>query len=719
MIRKKNSLSFMTKMSIRKRLIIVFLLVSLVPLCVIGSISYFSSRSALSSKAAQYSMDSLVKTGYILEMKLAEYADVSLQMQIDRSLNETISNYVKAENDYDMVLASIVLKRAIERYLYADEGIAGLMFLGETEKHFVALGSIKLQPDFRETEFYAQVLSAGGRVVWASSPYVMEDSDQAYILAGRLIEDLNTGRPLGVFLTFVSEESIDRLVNYSVYQEPDIQESYFMLISRTGQIAALPKKAGKEHVGKDLSDFLNNSAALQEIIGGGAEKNALFTGLFKENVLLTVGRMGSQQQLAASSWEGQTTATAEELGTYDWYLLGITPTSYLYQEARSVGVTTLILGVIFGGGAVLLSLLVAFNISDPLARMVKIMKKVENGDMTARVEITNQDELGFVGKSFNRMLENTNRLLANTMKAVTAVFEHSSILEQGSEQSAQTAESIARAFEDINKGTMEQTIEAEKSSKLMIELAEKIDLMVNKSGEVGNITSSVKTMSVKSKDAVSMLMDKAKETDRITADIIKDITELHSSVEEIRNITDVIVNIAEQTNLLALNASIEAARAGEAGRGFAVVAEEVNKLAAHSQEAGRAINHFLQTIETKTTTSTQTAERAYEVVREQRSAVSLAQMSFDEIITAMDNAVDQLTVMNTIIDQINGFKEQTVQSIISISAISEETAAATEQVFASCEEQTSMAQQVKAMAEELQALARTLVEITSSFKATT
>lgn len=64
------------------------------------------------------------------------------------------------------------------------------------------------------------------------------------------------------------------------------------------------------------------------------------------------------------------------------------------------------------------------------------------------------------------------------------------------------------------------------------------------------------------------------------------------SVDEVNNLTDVILNISQQTNLLALNASIEAARAGEAGRGFAVVASEIGKLAESSRETANHIQEI-------------------------------------------------------------------------------------------------------------------------------
>ena len=78
-------------------------------------------------------------------------------------------------------------------------------------------------------------------------------------------------------------------------------------------------------------------------------------------------------------------------------------------------------------------------------------------------------------------------------------------------------------------------------------------------------------------------------------------------VEEIKELSQTILNITAQTNLLALNAAIEAARAGEAGKGFAVVADEIRVLAENSKQAVSRINdityHVSEAVESVVTDS--------------------------------------------------------------------------------------------------------------------
>ncbi|HBT16156.1 MAG TPA: methyl-accepting chemotaxis protein, partial [Firmicutes bacterium] len=206
------------------------------------------------------------------------------------------------------------------------------------------------------------------------------------------------------------------------------------------------------------------------------------------------------------------------------------------------------------------------------------------------------------------------------------------------------------------------------------------------------------------------------ETERISITINKDLTELIMSAEEISKITDLISNISEQTTLLALNAAIEAARAGTAGRGFAVVADEVNKLALESQVAVSTINKILERIDDKSKASSETIQMVKKTMVDQKQAVLLVEKSFEGVISSMNGIVDRLGEISNLIRQINTYKDQTMQSIVSISSVSEETAASSEEVSTAAEEQTNIADQVKTLVGQLLYLAEELTSSINKFK---
>jgi methyl-accepting chemotaxis protein len=344
------------------------------------------------------------------------------------------------------------------------------------------------------------------------------------------------------------------------------------------------------------------------------------------------------------------------------------------------------------------------------------MRQAEEGNLATRVQIDSRDELGNLGWSFNHMVGKMVGLILETKNAITAVFKHSDTLIDSVKQSAQSAESVAAATEQISQGMIEQTNETERSSQQMGELSVQIELLVNKAEQVEAITNSTKALSLRTKETVGLLTEKTDETDRITNTINKDMTDLIGSAGEISKITDLIANIAEQTTLLALNAAIEAARAGAAGRGFAVVADEVNKLALESQEAASTINKILERIEDKSKTSSETVQMVRSTMTDQKNAVLLVEKSFEGVIASMDSIVGRLEEISDLIRRISQHKDQTVQSIISISAVSEETSASAEEVSAAAEEQTAIANQVQSLVDQLRVLAEELTRSINRFQ---
>jgi methyl-accepting chemotaxis protein len=317
--------------------------------------------------------------------------------------------------------------------------------------------------------------------------------------------------------------------------------------------------------------------------------------------------------------------------------------------------------------------------------------------------------------NFNQMVASLGNLINNTKHASQVMLENSVALKNGSNESLQTSESIEIAMKQITKGTLEQTVETEKTANQMNDLAKTIDSVVANANEVELITGFAKELSLKSKEAIHLLTQKARETDEITNTITKNIKEFIASIMKIQSFTGIITGITEQTNLLALNASIEAARAGEAGRGFAVVAEEMNKLASQSRAVAIIISDTVKLIHSQSVVSADSSEQVHLVIGEQITSVLAARDAFDEIVKALDGIIERIFGMTDKIKQINDFKEKTLNSIMAISSVSEESAASSEEVLASTEEQTAIAGQIRDLADKLYNFAENLVVITDSF----
>ncbi|KIC20231.1 methyl-accepting chemotaxis protein [Leisingera sp. ANG-Vp] len=200
-----------------------------------------------------------------------------------------------------------------------------------------------------------------------------------------------------------------------------------------------------------------------------------------------------------------------------------------------------------------------------LQEIAKGLDAMSQGDLGARVKLSDQPDIGALGEAFNRSAEQ----LETAMGSVTQV--------SGAVQ--RTAGEISKSAGDLSQRTESQAATLEQTAAAIEELTETVQSSAEGAQKVEGIVIEAKAT--------------AEHSGKVVKDAVEAMSQIETSSEEIAKIIGMIDDIAFQTNLLALNAGVEAARAGEAGRGFAVVASEVRALAQRSAGAAGEIKQLI------------------------------------------------------------------------------------------------------------------------------
>lgn len=378
-----------------------------------------------------------------------------------------------------------------------------------------------------------------------------------------------------------------------------------------------------------------------------------------------------------------------------------------------ISIISMLIGFIL---AAIIGIYLSKRITKPIINLKSAARLISKGELGTEIKINAKNEIGELAVDFNQMADNINTLIMNIKQASRIILEQSSTLKEKSDLSAQSSETIVCTMEQINQGADQQAKEAEATSEQTGILGEEINNAVNKTAEVERLAGSARDLSLKSKDTVEILIERANETDRITRAFVENTTSLSDSLEKIRSIADAITEITNKTKNLSLNARIEAARAGEAGRGFEVIVKEISNLSNQSREAAKLIDPILEEIKLKAAVSSKASEEVNVILEEQMKSVYSTQDTFDKIILSMDNAISQIVELSNIIRNIDGIKEKSIKSVMTISSVTQQTAASCQEVSAASEEQKEIAYQVKSFADKLYEMGEKLVEVIDAFK---
>lgn len=345
-----------------------------------------------------------------------------------------------------------------------------------------------------------------------------------------------------------------------------------------------------------------------------------------------------------------------------WYLFIAVDKSIAYAELE----TSLTRAVFSSSVLIIIAIFLMLAALQILYRPILLLKEMVsdlstgNGDLTRRLPVVSQDDLGKISESINLFISNLQVMMTEVLQATNHIGTNIENLKSESDANSQILSA--------------HTIEAEQIVAAIEEMSATAHEVARNGNETASLTQMANAQAVQSKETVGLASSTVEQLVREVENTERNIAEIDRDTVNITNVLKVIGDIADQTNLLALNAAIEAARAGEQGRGFAVVADEVRALAARTQTSTAEIEQTLKKLRSGSIAAISAMEMTKSTCLKTSKATEMVATDLDAIGVSVNTINDLNTQIATAAEEQSSVSNDITRNMATISDMAAELA---------------------------------------------
>lgn len=364
-----------------------------------------------------------------------------------------------------------------------------------------------------------------------------------------------------------------------------------------------------------------------------------------------------------------------------------------------------------------LIIVLARNIRKPFRQIADSLEVLADGDLSQNIQMNS------VIRETSRVIDSAKKLQSNLRETVNNVRETAEALSDSvdevdglSSHIAEGTNQITDAVTELSSGAVIMAENVQNVNIKVVDIGQSINDITENVEDLSTSSSVIKQASDQAEVSINGVLKSSSESVDAVERIAAQIQLTNQSISKITETVEMISSISEETELLSLNASIEASHAGDAGKGFAVVAENIKKLSEQSGESANIIKALADDMIRQSALSVSLANDIKKIITREQAEISDTQTKFETLNQEIEASIEKIAVIGNMAENIDSVKNEIIENVSELSAISEENAASNQEVSASVETMGASIADINNKTKDMKGLADNLNQAISVFK---